>query len=446
MTTANEATRKTSWAALWAMAWPLLLTMLANAGVSLLDTWVAGRFDATSQAAVALTGQLMMLVGATTMAWSMGCQALVSRAVGAGDWDEAGRVAKQTLVLGGSLTLALLVPLYVLAPWFFGALGATPEVAAAGTGYLRWLLLALVPMDLAILINAVFRAQGDMRAYLRANVADNLTWAALSLGLGYAAGWGLTGLTVAFVAGRSVGLLVAWAQFRGSRVYPHLPPGHLLDYDRMRRIATIGLPGGVEIVVRNLGMAALLGILGRLPHATQTLAAYSIGFRIEAIAFLPVFALNLAVATLVGQALGAGQAGAARQVTVRFAWVGVGVMAACGLAFWFGAEAMAQAFSPDPEVRAIAASYLRIAAISEPGLGLAIVLGGTFQGAGDTRPSLWITLGANIGIRLPLAYVLAVGLGWGADGVAWAMTTSVFVQATAALAYYRAGRWQRHAV
>lgn len=446
MTTTEAGAAAPSWGRLWAMAWPLLLTMLASAGVSLLDTWVAGHIDATSQAAVALTGQLMFLVGAATMAWSLGCQAMVSRAVGAGDWDEAGRVAKQTLVLGGSLTLALLLPLFLLAPWFFGALGASPEVSAAGTGYLRWLLLAMLPMDLAILINAVFRAQGDMRAYLRANVADNLTWAALSLGLGYAAGWGITGLTIAFVTGRCVGLLVAWGQFSGSRVHGHMPRGQLLAHDRFGRIAAIGLPGGVEIVVRNLGMAALLGILGRLPHATQTLAAYSIGFRIEAIAFLPVFALNLAVATLVGQALGAGQAGAARAVSVRFAWVGVGVMAAFGLAFWFGSQAMAQAFSPDPEVQAIAASYLRIAAISEPGLGLAIVLGGTFQGAGDTRPSLWFTLGANIGIRLPLAYVLAVSLGWGADGVAWAMTTSVFVQAAAALAYYRSGRWERHTV
>lgn len=433
-----------SWRDLWGMAWPLLVTMLANAGVSLLDTWVAGRFDATAQAAVALTGQLMLLVGAATMAWSMGCQAMVSRAVGAGDWDEAGRVAKQTLLLGGTLTLALLPPLFVLAPWFFGALGATPEVQAAGTGYLRWLLPAFLPMDLAILVSAVFRAQGDMRAYLRANVADNLTWAALSLGLGYALGWGITGLTVAFVAGRTVGLAVAWWQFRGSKVHAHLPRGNATD--RMRRIAAIGLPGGVEIVVRNLGMAALLGILGRLPHATQTLAAYSIGFRIEAIAFLPVFALNLATATLVGQALGAQDLRAARHATRRFAWVGVGVMAACGLAFWFGADAMAAAFSPDPEVRTIAAHYLQIAAISEPALGLAIVFGGTFQGAGDTRPSLAFTLGANIGIRLPLAYYLAVPLGWGADGVAWAMTSSVFVQAAAAFAYYKAGAWERHAV
>ena len=38
MTTADDTTHGTSWGALWAMAWPLLLTMLANAGVSLLDS------------------------------------------------------------------------------------------------------------------------------------------------------------------------------------------------------------------------------------------------------------------------------------------------------------------------------------------------------------------------------------------------------------------------
>lgn len=443
---AEEAQESTSWGKLWAMAWPLVLTMLANASVSLLDTWVAGRFDPTLQAAVALTGQLVLLVGAATTAWSMGCQALVSRAVGAGNWDEAGRVARQTLMLGAAVTASLLLPLYWLAPTLFSALGATSAVQATGASYLRWLLLAFLPMDLAILVNAVFRARGRMHAYFFSNVADNLTWAGCSFALGYLMGWGIRGLTVAFITGRCVGLVVAGCQFRRSRIYRHMPVGEPFAHDRFGRIATIGLPAGIELVVRNLGMAALLGILGRLPHATQTLAAYSIGFRIEAIAFLPVFALNIAVSTLVGQALGAGKIGAAREASVRTAWVGVGVMAVCGLAFWFGADWMAAAFSPDPEVRGIAASYLRIASFSEPALGLAIALGGTFQGAGDTRPSLFFTLGANIGIRLPLAYVLSTTLGWGPNGVAWAMTSSVFVQAAASWTYYKLGGWERHRV
>jgi putative MATE family efflux protein len=436
----------TTWAAIWELAWPLVLTMVMNALIGLLDTWVAGRFDATSQAAVGLTNQIVLLINAATTAASIGCQALVSRFVGAGSWDDAGKTAQQTLILGAALTVLLLLPMFAFAPELYRYMGATPAVQSVGVGYMRLLLPALLPMDLAILISSIFRARGRMTPLLIANCATNGTWACGSLGLGLFAGWGVPGLAMAFTVGHSAGFCVAWLLYRRSRVHRHMPPGWRPSKVWFKRILSIGLPAGIQVMIRNLGMMAYFGILNQMANPTETVAAFSIGTRIESLAFLPVFALNIATATLVGQNLGAERPEEARRTAWKVAAVGTMVMAIFGVIFYVFAHPLAAIFTRDPVVQAFTARYLQVVSISEPMLGLVMVLNGALQGAGATRPPMFFTFGAQICFRLPLSYLLAVNLHWGSDGAWWGFTASMFVQAAAVVTYFTRGRWLENRV
>jgi MATE family multidrug resistance protein len=442
----NDLLAGNPWAAIWRLSWPLVVTMVANALVGLLDTWIAGRIDPTSQAAVRLTMQLVLLINATITAASIGCQALVSRFVGADDWPQAAKSAEQAIRLGFWMSVVVLAPVYLLAPWLFGAMGAQPDVQATAAHYLRILLIGLLPMDLAILLNAVFRARGRTVALLLSNLAELGTWATCSLTLGLAAGWGLNGLGVGFVAGKLAGYVTAWAIFRRTRLAGYMAPGWRLDRAWVRRILDIGLPAGIQVMVRNFGMMGFFGILNRLVHPTASVAAFAIGMGIESLAFLPVFALNIATATLVGQNLGAGRPDEAERSAWRITAVAVAVMTATGLTFYLGAEPFARLFTQDPVVVKIAADYLRIAALSEPFLGITMVLNGALQGAGETKVPMTATFGAQILFRLPLAYVLALPLAWGANGAWWGMTISMFVQSAIVIALFKRGTWRDKAI
>lgn len=431
-----------SWTAIWRLTWPLVLTMIANAAVGLLDTWVAGRVGPVAQAAVGLTMQLILLINATTTAVSIGAQALVSRFVGAEAWADAGRAAQQALLLGLLFSLVVMPPMWVLAPYFFQAMGAPPAVQETGAWYLRALLLGLLPMDLGIVLNAIFRARGRTTALLASNLAEAAVWITGSLVLGLALGWGLTGLAVGFVAGKLASLLVGAWLLRRLDLYAAIAEPWRVDRAWFRRILAVGLPAGVQVVIRNLGMMAFFGILGRTARPTEAVAAFSLGFRIESIAFLPVFALNIATATLVGQNLGAGRPDSAEAAVWRIVGVGATVMAAFGLIFWFAADALAAAFTPDPVVRAFAADYLRVMAVSEPFLALAMVINGGLQGAGDARAPMVAVFCFQILLRLPLAWLLAFGLGLGASGAWWAMTASMIAQGLGITWYFRQGHWR----
>jgi MATE family multidrug resistance protein len=438
----NDLLSGNPWAAIWRISWPLVLTMVFNALIGLMDTWIAGRIDPTSQAAVRLTMQLILLINATITAASIGCQALVSRFVGAEDWDEAAKAAQQSLLLGFWLSVAVLVPVFLFAPWFFQVMGATPAVQEAGAYYLRILLVGLLPMDIGILLNAIFRARGRTVALLVSNAAEATVWAAGSLVLGWYLGWGLLGLGIGFVLGKLAFVVSAWSLFRQTRLAKTIQGPWRLDGAWVRRVLDIGLPAGAQVLIRNFGMMAFFAILAKLAHPTESVAAFAIGFSVESLAFLPVFALNIATATLVGQNLGAGRPDEAEKAAWRIMGVSVAIMTAFGVAFWTLAEPLARLFTQDPLVVAIAVDYLRIAALSEPFLAITMVLNGALQGAGATRAPMLATLGAQIVLRLPAAYLLAVPLGWGASGAWWSMTGSMMIQSVIVVALFRQGGWR----
>lgn len=437
-----EPTGVVSWGDIWRLTWPLVLTMIVNAAIGLLDTWVAGRVGPVAQAAVGLVMQLILLINATTTAVAIGAQALVSRFVGARAWPDAGRAAQQALLLGLILSLLVMPPMWLLAPYFFDAMGAPPAVRETGTWYLRALLLALLPMDLGIVLSAIFRARGRTVALFVANLAEGVLWMAGSLVLGLWLGWGLVGLATGFVAGKLANVLIGFAILRQMSLYRSIVEPWRVDWGWFRRILAIGLPAGAQVLIRNLGMMAYFGILGLLARPTEAVAAFSIGFRIESIAFLPVFALNIATATLVGQNLGAGRPDHAESVVWRIVAVGSSVMGAFGVLFWLLADGLAAVFTTDPVVRGFVADYLRVMAISEPFLALVMVINGGLQGAGDARAPMVAVFLFQILLRLPLAVGLALWLGLGATGAWWAMTISMIAQGLGITWYFRLGHWR----
>ncbi|MBC7807099.1 MAG: polysaccharide biosynthesis C-terminal domain-containing protein, partial [Akkermansiaceae bacterium] len=91
---------------------------------------------------------------------------------------------------------------------------------------------------------------------------------------------------------------------------------------------------------------------------------------------------------------------------------------------------------------ALTASYLRVAACSEPFLALGMVLTGALQGAGETVSPTLVTIVTMLFLRVPLAYLLLAN-GYGTEGAWWAMSLSTIAQGIATAYLFRQGNWQR---
>lgn len=431
-----------TWLGLWRLVWPLALAMLMQLGVGLADTWIAGQVSPAAQAVVGLAVQGLWLANALAIALGSGAQALVARLVGAEDWRGAARVVHGAVALAAWSSLALALPLAGLAPTLLAALGGGPWSQAGGS-YLGLLGWGLLPMNVGIVLQAVLRARGAMRAQLVATAVEAFTWLGLSLGLALGLGWGLEGLAWAFVVGKAAGALAAWRQVGASRLGAWEGPWWHLDLAVVRRVLRVGLPSGAQGLVRSLLGLALMGLLGWMVMPQEAIAAHAIGHRLEAVAYLPLVALSLAASTVVGQSLGAQRPEAAARACWRLVGVAMVGMALAGALAWRGSEALADAFTSDPLVWTYTRECLRATAAGALPLALSVVLNGALQGSGATRSVLACSLGAQALVALPLAYAWAILADGGPAGVWWAMATANWVQALAVLACFLSGRWAR---
>ena len=171
-------------------------------------------------------------------------------------------------------------------------------------------------------------------------------------------------------------------------------------------------------------------ILSALPeHRVETLAALTAGLRIESIIYLPVFGFNMANAVIVGNLLGERKPEEAFRSGITTMVLGVCIVALMVVMVMLNARWIASFLSSDAIVIRESVRYIYISMLSEPFMAWGIILGGGLIGAGDTR-SVLIRVGLSVWlIRIPLAYLLVVLLGFGAVSVWWSMNVSQFVQA-----------------
>jgi len=435
------------WANIWHMSWPMLIIMLLNFLVGIVDVYVAGFISPQVQAAVGYVSQLSFLTIIIANAISIGSLALVARAVGAGEYTRAVEVARQSLMFGAIVAVALTVPGMIFYKEIVFLAGFPAEIREMAGNFLRVFALAIGSNYLLIISNALFRSCGEVRKPLLTmsvvsiiNIVLNFV---LVFGFFVFPALGYIGIAVASAIAVTVGTAMNLAFFRFGSWSPIYNRPWQLSGEIIRRVFAISWPSALLQIAWNAGSIVLYNILSRLGDASITaLAAITNGFRIEGVIFLPAFALNMAASVLIGQNLGAGNPERAEKVGWKIGMTGVVLMSSMALVIFILAERIASAFSGNPAVIAETVRYLRFNMVSEPFMALSVVLGGGLQGAGDTKGTMWVVGTAMWAIRLPLAYVLALELGYGATGVWIAMIVSMYIQGILMVRRFRGGKWK----
>jgi len=435
------------WGHIWQISWPMLLIMMCTFLVGFADIYVAGLINPEVQAAVGFIGQLYFLLIILANAISIGTVALVSRNIGAGDNAKATANAKQSLIFGFFVAVALTIAAHVFSREIIALAGFPPEISVIGETFLRIFAFALGPYYLLIISNAVFRASGEVRKPLVTMfVVSAVTIIGdfcLVFGIPPFPKMGYPGIALATAIAATLGMMINLAFFFLNRWKVLYRRPWTISLASIRTIVKLGWPAFLLQIAWNAGSIVLYNILGRLGEGRiVALAALSNGLRIEAIIFLPPMALNMAAAVLVGQNLGAKNPERAEAMGWKIAWAGVMLISAISICIFIWARSFAALLTKDPAVLAEATRYLRIILFSEPFMALSLILGGALQGAGDTRGTMGVVMISMWLIRLPLAFFLALVLGYGAVGAWVAMLTSMTIQGTLMARRFYRGRWK----
>jgi putative MATE family efflux protein len=323
----------------------------------------------------------------------------------------------------------------------FDLLGTSAEVAALGKRYLGTYLIGLPLIYGFFAVDATFRASGDTRTpllLLATSVGVTLVIDPLMiLGLAGFPRLGIAGAAIATVCARGIvfvlGCVIAARRnlLRIGRV----------GMDSLLAVCRIGLPTAITGIVFSIIYVGIARIA--TPFGTPALAALGIGHRVESWLFMVGVGFGAATAAIVGQNLGAGNPDRA----ARAGWIAAGYCSVLGIvsftAQMVAPTSLAAIFSADPDVIHEAASYLRIAAISQLAVSLEMVLEGALGGAGDTVPPMLASTTLSV-LRIPLAAFAATR--WGTAGIWWVISVTACGRAIALVLLWRSGRWRRKSV
>ena len=172
------------------------------------------------------------------------------------------------------------------------------------------------------------------------------------------------------------------------------------------------------------------------------IAGYQIGLRVIMFVLLPAVGLANAAATLVGQNLGAEKPDRAERSVWTAGFLNAGILGIAGLFFIIFPDLVISIFTQDPEVAAYGRDCLRIVGYGYAFYGLGMVMESSFNGAGDTWTPTYLNFFVFWLFEIPLAYLLANRLGWGPQGVFWAITISFSILAVTSALLFRRGKWK----
>lgn len=443
---ARVSARKRTDQAILSLAWPVIASQVLATLVSLIDIAMIGRLGTDALAAVGYSTQFLMLAQSVLFAVGGACVALMARAIGARDYTRARQAFAATLLLSLALAGVLTAGSLVAPAALLELLDAPPAVSALAIPYLQLVLGSALLLSISLSYESAFRAARDTRSPLLITVAITLVKTALNALLIFGTlGFPrleLVGAGIATVVAQVIGLVAFLAAGR-RRADPDVLRLRSGDFrvprSLLRETARIALPAVAERAILNIAIMEYFALLS--VYGSVAIAAYTVGVRILSFSWIPGTGFSAAAATLVGQALGAGD----RREAVRSGWraarLALLVSVVLGAFYAVGREPIARIFTPDPAVIAAMSPFMLMLALSQPLMGVHFTLAGALRGAGDTWNPLFAAGIGNWGFRVPLSWLV---VRWMHADVVWAWAALIFdhfARAVWLVIVYSRGRW-----
>lgn len=409
-------------------------TLLTH-GFRLVDQYFVQFVSVPAQAAVGTSIFVLILFHALTEVVSAGTAPWVARATGAGDWAARRRRIGNGVACAVVLSVAVMVGAGGFAEEVAGLLGVRGQTARELAAYLRVLGLGCLPLTLAPLIDQCFIAMGRARVPALLHGLSFVLNAVLTPWFVLGLGWGAAGAAAASVVARAVasglgGLELARSVGLSARDV-RIDAGPMLQ---------VGLPISLASAMYGLVYWGLLRF-AISPLGPAVNAALGIGFSaLEGVTWPLFHGIGLALASAVGRSLGAGREDLAWSAIRRMLPLSVGAGLIAWAAFAGAGPALTGIFSSDPEVHGQAIVYARVLAWSQLFVAVESLAEGVLFGSGHTVWMLRISAPLNV-LRVPLAAWMAHGLGWGPEGVWWAINLSTMAKASLHWMVVVSGSW-----
>ncbi len=427
---------------------PLVVEQFLLMAVGMVDIVIVASDGETAVSGVSLVDGINILIIQVFSAISTGGAVVVSQYLGRREADNVKTASKQLMYIMTGLSLglaalALLLRHHILST-LFGQL--EPDVMDKALIYFLLTAAAYPFMGVYNAGAALFRAMGNSKVSMYCTLAVNLINIIVNAALIYGFGMGVAGAGIGTLVSRIAAAAIIAALL--SHSYRGVGARNMLHFhlrwDMVKSILFIGIPTGLENGTFQVGKLLVLNLI--TAFGTSAVAANAVANSIGGVVNIPGMAIGLAMITVVGRCMGAGDTEQAIYYTKQLVKMSYLCMTAMGLALLALVGPLVHFFHLSPEADAMAVSVLRLCAIGTILIWtMAFTLPNSLRAAGDVVFTMAVSQVSMFACRVALSYVLAEPWGFdlGLAGVWLAMEMDWVVRSVFFLIRYRHGEWRR---
>ncbi len=430
--------------AVFLLAIPMILELSLESVFAVVDIFFVAKLGPEAIATVGLTESVITIIYSVAIGLSTAATAVVARRVGEKNTEGAAHAAAQSIIISIAFTILFSVFGVIYADEILRFMNASEEVIRSGVMFTRIMLGTSVVIILLFLINGIFRGAGNaamaMRSLWLASII-NIILCPIMIHF-----FGLKGAAIATVIGRGSGVIYQLIHLFDSSGLIRLTKNYFLPkWDLIKNIVHIAWPATFQFIIAS-GSWILIARLVAEVGGTEASAGYQIAIRSVVFFILPAWGMSNAVATLVGQNLGAKKPERAVEsvyLTAKYNAIFMGMVLLLFVGF---SEYIISIFTSDVEILSKGSIALRIFGYGYIFYGIGMVMTQALNGAGETRIPTLINFFCFWLIQIPLAYLLTKYFSFGYSGAILSIPIAESLLAILAWIYFRQGKWKETVV
>ena len=426
---------------------PLFLSGLLQMVYNMVDMIIVGQFVGTGGlSAVAIGGEVLMLITFVAMGFSNAGQILISRYVGGRRYDLVGEMVGTLFTLLESLAFIIMIIFLFSYQGILRWLNTPDDIWEYTRQYSITCVFGIPFIYGYNLVSAILRGMGDSKHPFLFIALASVINVVLDILLVWPAGLGPFGAALATVIGQAVSFLFALRLLYKNREHIHFDfhPSHFrIGKKVIRNLLSLGIPMVIQSAAITFSMLFVNSYINT--YGTVAVAVTGVARKLESMISVVSQAISSAGGAMISQALGARKTERVPKIVFHALWIVAIPSGIFALITWLKPEWLFGLFSSDPAVMEMALTYVPVAMIQYLGCTLRPPSFALINGSGNSKLNLLVALLDGIFCRIGLSLLLGVVLSMGIRGFWYGNSLSGLVPFLIGTGYLLSGRWKNAA-
>ena len=403
----KDMTEGSPWKRIVVFAIPMLIGNVAQQFYNTADSIIIGRYvNDNALAAVGSAGPVLNLLLVLFMGIATGTGIMVSQYYGAKDREKLSRSIGICITLTAIASLLIMIIGPLITRPLLNFLNTPASIIDWCEDYLVILFIGSLGPAYYNILSGILRGLGDSVSALVFLLISTVLNVVLDIWFVVGFNMGVAGVALATVIAQVLSAVFCFIKLMKLKDTFDLNLKMLVPIkEYTSKLIKLGLPAGITQAIFSFAIIAVQSLTNSFGE--MVIACNVIVMRVDGFAMMPNFTFGNAMTTFAGQNIGAKKIDRVEKGTRAGLRIAVGVSTVITIIILLLGRYLMSVFTDTTELVDLSMYMMRILAAGYIAVAVTQTLSGVMRGAGDTMTPMWISLISTVGLRVPIAYVIA---------------------------------------